>query len=214
MLKLGFFSMAVADGLVRTGAEYSEYHMVSTLFTFATTDSDGNTLRAYETFNSTITLCREGWCSQAYLIGDAWGLVMLNGIAHKFRVYYTNQASTNIYENVTGSLLYYTFLEPADSKITWTQISFLFKWYGYGWGFDTVTFKLATAILIIHAVIIIVHCCYIAYSGLSNSSISSLGDLVALAPRNYLPRFNLEAQDGRNPPPSATLGIRNLKQVK
>ena len=164
-------SMAVADGLARIGAEYNVNYGVSTLFQGADT-------QAYNTYNSTITLCRNGWCSQGSLIDDLRGPAILNGTVERFREYFP--ALGYGYFNTSQQLLH-SFPEPADIATSWTQVSFPVKRYGYGWGFDTVAVKIATAILILHAVAVIAHCCYIMYSGLKYSFIDSLGDLVALA---------------------------------
>lgn len=154
-------SMAVADGLARIGAEYNVNKGI------------------YDPMNSTFTLCRKGWCSQGYFVNSAFGPAILNGSVNDSSTSY-EILSQGFWVNVTGNIPH-SFPEPADIGTSWTQVSFPVHRYGYGWGFDTVAVKVATAVLILHAVIIIAHCCLLIYSGVAYSFIGSLGDLVALA---------------------------------
>ena len=165
-------SMAVADGLARIGAEYNVNQGVSS-FSYGGYDD-----QTYDTRNSTVTLCRRDWCSQGYFVDSIRGPAILNGTVQDFRAYY-EQLSYVTYSNVTNLLR--SFPEPTDIATSWTQVAFPVQRYGYGWGFNTVAVQVATAILILHAIIIVVHCCNLMYSGLKYSFIGSLGDLVALA---------------------------------
>jgi len=165
-------SMAVADGLARIGAEYNVNKGISTLL-------QSTSGQIYDPMNSTITLCRKAWCSQGYFVDNVLGPAILNGTVDDFRASY-EMLAYGFWGNVTGNILH-SFPEPADIGTSWTQVSFPVHRYGYGWGFNTVAVKVATAVLILHAVIIIAHCCLIIYSGVAYSFIGSLGDLVALA---------------------------------
>lgn len=166
-------SMAVADGLARIGAEYNVNNGVSTVL------QSSSGAQGYDTMANTITLCRRGWCSQGYFVDNLLGPAILNGTVHDFLAYY-HELDYTTWQNVTGNILH-SFPEPADIVTSWTQVSFPVQRYGYGWSFNTVGVKVATAILILHAVTIIVHCCLLVYSGVAYSFIGSLGDLVALA---------------------------------
>lgn len=199
-------SMAVAEGLSRIGAEYNVNRGVDDLVQ-ASSNSHAQTIRAYNTYNSTITLCRKGWCYEGRLVDYTKGPVILNGTREDFRPFYT-ELSIDTYDNVAGNLLYRSFPEPADIETAWIQISFPMKRYGYGWGFDTVAVKVATVILILHAVIVLAHCCFLFYSGLRYSFIDSLADLVALALTSEPPfAMRPNAADSRS---SQTTTIRNV----
>lgn len=142
-------------------------------------DLNSTSGQIYDPMNSAITLCRKGWCSQGYFVDNALGPAILNGTVNDFSASY-EMLSHGFWANVTGNILH-SFPEPADIGTSWTQVSFPVHRYGYGWGFDTVAVKVATAVLILHAVIIIAHCCLFIYNGVAYSFIGSLGDLVALA---------------------------------
>jgi len=166
-------SMAVADGLARIGAEYNVNNGVSTVLQGSTGP------QGYDTMGNTITLCRRGWCSQGYFVDNLLGPAILNGTVNDFVAYY-QELDYTIWQNVTGNILH-SFPEPANMVTSWTQVSFPVQRYGYGWSFNTVGVKIATAILILHAVVIVAHCCLLMYSGVTYSFIGSLGDLIALA---------------------------------
>lgn len=166
-------SMAVADGLARIGAEYNVNNGVSPVL------EGGSDSQGYDTMANMITICRRGWCSQGYFVDNLLGPAILNGTVSDFSAYY-QELDYTFWQNVTGNILH-SFPKPADIATSWTRVSFPVHRYGYGWNFNTVGVKVATAILILHAVIIIVHCSLLVYSGFTYSFIGSLGDLVALA---------------------------------
>jgi len=146
-------SKAVADGLARIGSEYRVNYVV----------------------NRETTICRKGWCSRGPFLNPPLGPSILNGTVAEYDTYYPRLLPNN-----TGQILE-SFPEPADIGDVWTRISFPVKRYGYGWGFGTVTIKVATAVLILHAAIIIIHSCILIFTGRSYSYASSLGELLALA---------------------------------
>ena len=63
----------------------------------------------------------------------------------------------------------------------WTEISFPIFKYGYGWSFTPSTVKSATVILLLHALIVIIHVCYVLFAGLSYSFADDIAELLALA---------------------------------
>ena len=86
----------------------------------------------------------------------------------------------------------YSFSEPVDIEYIWTRISLPMKRYGYGWIYPTVTTKVAVALLVLHATVILVHCCVLVYTGISYSFAGSIGELMALT-LNSKPPAMLEA---------------------
>ena len=52
------------------------------------------------------------------------------------------------------------------------------KRYAYEWICPTVTTKVAVALLILHAIVILVHCCVLDYTGISYSFAGSIGALM------------------------------------
>lgn len=74
-----------------------------------------------------------------------------------------------------------SFPQPSDFQDKWTEISFPVDRYGYGWGLNNQLVPLAAAILLLHAVIVVAHCCHLLYTGIHYGFADTLGDLLALA---------------------------------
>ncbi len=76
-----------------------------------------------------------------------------------------------------------SFKEPSravrDSE--WTELSFPVFSYGYGWGFDAVTVRIAAAVLVVHACIIVIHVAYMLLKGMDYSYMNSFEELLVLA---------------------------------
>ena len=152
-------SKAFADGLSRIGAEYR----VNPLFT-----SQRN-----------ITICRHQWCSSGtFDAATIGGPRIFNGTWEEWDGYTTD---LNYGARQGDQQLLHSYPKPDDADTVWTRISFPRMRYGYAWSFDTVTVKVATAVLMSHTLIIVLHCCFILYTGRSYNFASSLGDLLALA---------------------------------
>ena len=136
-------------------------------------------------FNQNATACRGGWCSSGPFFDTNLGHMLYNST---MKDAYGNCPSTtyqhNIYVNATSDQqMLVSFKEPdtATRKAQWTKLAFPIKMYGYGWGFNTVTVKIATAVLLLHAVVILTHVCIMVVSGRSYSYASYLDELIALA---------------------------------
>lgn len=111
-------------------------------------------------------------------MGPGLNPAILNGTVGPYRSY-TEDLSNLPWTD--GDQLLQSFAEPANVDDVWTRISFPVKRYGYAWSFNTVTIKVATAVLLLHAVIILVHSCVLLFTGRTYAYASSLGELVALA---------------------------------
>lgn len=74
-----------------------------------------------------------------------------------------------------------SFPQPANVEQEWTRISFPIKRFGYGWGLNTTLVKVAAAILILHAVMILLHCINLILTGQRYSYASSVKELITLA---------------------------------
>ncbi len=151
-------SKAIADGLARIGSEYRV-----------------NPLYSYE---REVTVCRNRWCSSGAFVNPGMDPAILNGTVGQYSSY-TRDLRTLPWTD--EDQLLQSFAEPANVDDVWTKISFPVKRYGYAWSFDTVTIKIATAVLMLHALIIIIHSCVLLFTGRSYAYASSLGELVALA---------------------------------
>ena len=139
-------------------------------------------------------ICRHGWCSIGPPQWDSfYNPILFNGTVGEYkRIRPSLEIATfNDTEDAGRNLseqLMYSFPQPPDYRERWTQISLQVNRYGYGWGFNSKVVKAAAAILIIHAIIIIAHCCYIIITGLHYSYADSVGELVALALQSQPPK--------------------------
>lgn len=150
---------AIADGIARIGAEYSLDPL----------DSNG----------ANVTVCRNQWCSNGpYHIGPL-GPEIFNGTSSDWPEYASELSYGN--SGVSDYQFLHSYREPNDIATSWTRITFPIKNYGYAWSLEPTTVKIATAILMLHTLIIIIHCCYLILTGRCYSFASSLGDLLALA---------------------------------
>lgn len=125
----------------------------------------GSEFRVDSSRKGTVVACYHGWCSH-YLLKESHDLDEDDALD--------------------------TFPEPADIETKWTRVSFPVNRYGYGWKYNTVTAKVATAFLILHAIVILIHCCVLIYTGTTYSFASSIGELTALA-LNSKPPATLKA---------------------
>ena len=128
-------------------------------------------------FTRNLTFCREGWCSQGSYAMTTAGYVFLNGTKND----YTNNCTWVDYGNYSQKLT--SFQEPSQSfrDTHWTEISYVKSRYGYGWGLGSNTITFAIIILLLHALIVIVHVCYVISSGPSHTFVESIDGLLSLA---------------------------------
>ena len=124
--------------------------------------------------------------SEGWFFDECNGPVILNGSRADYVGYFAD-LDIGAVTNVTGNLLR-SFPRPSDIDTSWTRISFPVKRYGYGWSMNTAAVTIATAILIVHVVVVLAHCCVLIISGFSYSYVGSLGDLVALALNSHVPK--------------------------
>lgn len=135
-----------------------------------------------------ITVCHAGWCSQGPYYTRQYGYTIYNGTrAEGYQACGHNDddpISLHPANNDTDdSPILQTFREPDRAFIDsqWTQVSFPIFKYGYGWSFTPRTIKFAAAILLLHALVVIVHVCYVLFAGLCFDYAGSLAELLALA---------------------------------
>ena len=157
IMEATLLSKAIADGLSRIGAEYRV-----------------NPLRGIE---RNATMCHNGWCSSGPFAIAQSRPTILNSTYSEGREFLGDFA----YIDMDESTMLHSFPEPEDASSVWTRVSFPLSHYGYAWSFNTKTVKIATANLMLHALIIVIHCCFLLVSGRSYFYASSLGDLIALA---------------------------------
>ncbi|KAL9613155.1 MAG: hypothetical protein Q9167_002275 [Letrouitia subvulpina] len=138
-------------------------------------------------FAQNITACRKGWCSQGPFYTRNSGYIIFNGTEAEGFDACTYAQSLSIYPakdpEGTAQLLR-SFREPSQAekeRLQWTQVSFPVFKYGYGWSFDPITVRIAAAVLVLHAVVVIVHVAHILFSGRVYAYAGSLGELLALA---------------------------------
>ena len=173
---------AVADGLARIGSEYTLNYNNGSASPSGSAPTFGN-----------VAVCRDGWCSSGSFVKNYWGFPsILNGTCQEYGGCFQAKAVP-----LDGQLLYETinlvkpigpdgqilksFPQPPDIHENWTRLSFPIKRYGYGYAFDTVTIKLAAAVLFIHIFVAVVHICILVVGRRHSSFIGSLGEFVALA---------------------------------
>lgn len=151
-------SKAVADGLSRIGAEYRVNPLVSSA--------------------RNVTVCRNEWCSSGIFVNPPIGPGILNGTVANWNDYFEDFSYGDWPDD---EQILHSFSEPENVDSVWTRVSFPVKRYGYAWSSNTVTVKVATAVLMLHVLVIGIHCCFLLITGLSYSYASSLGELIALA---------------------------------
>ena len=137
-------------------------------------------------FSRNVTACRSDWCSQGPYYSKTWQYVIINGTGKEGFDSCDYSSGLQTYpakDPDDPAHLLQSFKEPpkAFRDAQWTQLSFPVFKYGYGWGFSSITVKLATALLILHALIIVLHVGHSLFSGVSYHYASSLAELVALA---------------------------------
>ncbi|KAL9041907.1 MAG: hypothetical protein Q9214_003949, partial [Letrouitia sp. 1 TL-2023] len=138
-------------------------------------------------FAHNITACRKGWCSQGPFYTRNSGYIIFNGTeAEGFEACsYSQSLSTYPAKDLEGAdQLLQSFREPSQrekERQQWTRVSFPVFKYGYGWSFDPVTVRVAAAVLVLHAVVVIMHVAYVLFSGRAYTYAGSLGELLALA---------------------------------
>ncbi|MCJ1323303.1 hypothetical protein MMC15_008659 [Xylographa vitiligo] len=67
------------------------------------------------------------------------------------------------------------------NKLGWTQIDFIARRYGYGWGLKGIPVQLAAIVLILDACLCVIHITRILSTGWTSSMLSTEGELTALA---------------------------------
>ena len=154
----GMLSVAVANGLAAIGLEFTQ----------------------------NVTACSGGWCSQGPYYTRGTGYTIFNGTGEEGITACEYDSRRQLYpakSPTDSSLILQSFKEPSKSfrDSQWTQVSFPVFKYGYGWSFTPVTIKIATAVLMLHALFIIAHVSYIILSAQSYTFARDLAELLALA---------------------------------
>ena len=170
-----------------------------------------------------LVICRNGWCSTSPAQSPSGGNpVLFNGTAGEWASL-TGREAVSYYVNNSKDLsqqVMYSFPQPHDYQTQWTEISLQVNRYGYGWGFNSKVVKAAAAILIVHAIIIVAHCCHLIISGKVYSYADSIGELVALALKSQPPRVlsssNVGVSSGKSvwSQPTAVRKAEGLKEGK
>lgn len=158
-------SRVVADGLARIGAEYS--------------------VNPRTPDQRNVTICRNRWCSSGPYLSPLSKPKICNGTKSEWFNYFATEFRYG-YREPDNQLLH-SYPEPKDIATSWTRVAFPVKRYGYAWSLEPTTVKIATVVLMLHTLIIIIHCCYLILTGRCYSFASSLGDLVALALNSQQP---------------------------
>ena len=127
--------------------------------------------------------CRGGQCIQGPYYDERDGYVIYNG-TNRETVTDCGLAGLEIFENSTlASQPMFSFEEPTravrDSE--WTELSFPVCSYGYGGGVNAVTIRIAAAVLVLHACIIVIHVAYMLVQGKEYSYMNSFAELLVLA---------------------------------
>ena len=145
-------STAVANGLASIGMEYTR----------------------------SVAICQRERCSQA-LVSDYRPLIF-NGTSEEYHpcksLDYIDWSNSGVPTELSRD-----FKDPGEDvrDSQWTEISFPRFRYGYGWGFAPSTVKFAAVILLLHALIVLVHVCYVLVAGLSYDFGDDIAELLALA---------------------------------
>lgn len=155
-------SRAIADGIARIGSEYSFFDWAS---------------------QGEVTVCRNGWCSRGPVIFDSspqitnWTCTMLM----QYRGF--DEPCLD-----PSKMLSNSFPQPANVDQNWTRITMPIHRYGYGYGFSGAEggtpVKIAAAVLLFDALIILLHCGFVIFYGQSFAFTESLGELLRLALRS------------------------------
>ena len=184
-------STVIADGLGRIGDEYSSQGSV---------------------------ICRNHWCSMGQPIFDIDNNpVMFNGTREETCQVTCNVQGPGVSQIPDGDgpnqQMLYSFPQPANYATEWTEVSLKIKRYGYGWGFNSKIVKAAAAILSIHAIIILAHCCYMLFTGRYYTYADTIGDLVALALKSRPPSqdWNLDTHESRKKSDARTTAVRRVQ---
>lgn len=133
-----------------------------------------NSLYSYE---REVTVCRNRWCSSEAFVNSEINSAILNETVRQYRSY-TDDLRTLSWTN--EDQLLQSFVELANVNDVWTKIFFSVKRYDYAWSFDIVIIKIATMILMLHALIIIMHSCVLLFTDRFYVYASSLEKLVTL----------------------------------
>ncbi len=148
---------AIVDDLTRIDSEYRV-----------------NSLYSYE---HEVTVCRNRWCSSEAFVNSEMNSAILNETVRQYRSY-TDDLRTLSWTN--EDQLLQSFVKPSNVDDVWTKIFFSVKRYDYAWSFDIVIIKIATTILMLHALIIIMHSCVLLFTGRFYVYASSLEKLATL----------------------------------
>ena len=63
----------------------------------------------------------------------------------------------------------------------WTEVTWQVRRFGYGWGLDGITIKLAAAALLFHVLLVLIHVPTVMIGGWTSTCWSNVGELLALA---------------------------------
>lgn len=63
----------------------------------------------------------------------------------------------------------------------WTEVTWQVRRFGYGWGLDGITIKLAAAVLLFHVLLVLIHVPTVIISGWTSTCWSNVGEVLALA---------------------------------
>ncbi|MCJ1292310.1 hypothetical protein MMC34_003860 [Xylographa carneopallida] len=152
-------SKVIADGLARIGSE------------FRISNATTNDMNA-------ITVCHKGWCSQGPFSRLSTGPMVGNGTWREYQDFSNGGIEDAQYPDAP---VLRSFPQPSGIDTAWTRVSFPIERYGYGWGLNSTTVVVAAAVLVLHALIIVVHCGVLVATGYHYRYAGTLGELLALA---------------------------------
>ncbi|KAI4162083.1 MAG: hypothetical protein LQ342_004253 [Letrouitia transgressa] len=98
------------------------------------------------------------------------------------------ETASNSSEFDSSLQVMYSFPQPPNYHAKWTEVSLQVNRYGYGWGFRGKIVKAAAAFFILHAIIIVAHCCHLIICGKCYSYAGSIGELLTLALKSEPPQ--------------------------
>jgi len=131
----------------------------------------------------TIVGCRDKQCIQGPYYSERDGYVIYND-TNEETVTACGLAGLELLHNHSlASQPMLSFKKPSravrDSE--WTKLSFPVFSYDYGWGFDAVTVRIAAAVLVLHACIIVIHVAYMLLKSMDYNYMNSFEELLVLA---------------------------------
>lgn len=176
-----FLSRAISDGISRIGSRHDIYG-----------DYLGDTVNYPDQTRQAI-VCRNGWCSEGapYVGHDQLAFnwtggfpIMLNWTCGMIGQWIKQPSLLAPHcQNL------HSYPQPESVAQSWTRITMPLYRYGYGYGFGGASgaiVKLAAAVLLFNALLLLTHCGFILFHGQSFSFLQSLSDLVQLALRSRI----------------------------